>query len=92
MKVTGTRVLVKPFPKEIKASEGGIVLPENAKISEIVKARVEAVGKGYLTDSGIWEPLEVIVGDIVYYSEYSAGVELGNGYVVLAEKEILAIV
>jgi chaperonin GroES len=92
VKPLGERVFVKISPSEEKTA-GGIFLPDNAKekpqIGEIVN-----VGPGKRNEDGSFAPLEVKVGDQVLYSKY-AGTDIklgGDEYVLLAEKDILAIV
>ena len=86
------RVVIKRLEGEEK-SKGGIIIPDNAKekpqIGEIVN-----VGPGKRNEDGSFAPLEVKVGDQVLYSKY-AGTDIklgGDEYVLLAEKDILAIV
>ena len=92
VKPLGDRVSVKINVKEEKTA-GGIYIPDAAKEKPQV-GEVSAVGAGKLDDKGVRQPLEVKVGDQVLYSKY-AGNELkidGVEYVLLAEKDILAIV
>ncbi|MGK7916732.1 MAG: co-chaperone GroES [Prochloraceae cyanobacterium] len=92
VKPLGDRVFVKVSPSEEKTA-GGILLPDAAKekpqIGEVVSA-----GAGKRNDDGSHAPLEVKVGDQVLYSKY-AGTDIklgGEEYVLLSEKDILAIV
>lgn len=88
----GERVFVKVSPSEEKTA-GGILLPDTAKekpqIGEVVQ-----VGPGKRNDDGSRAPLEVKVGDRVLYSKYAGtDIKLGSeDYVLLSEKDILAIV
>jgi chaperonin GroES len=55
---------------------------------------VVAVGSGKRNDGGSRQPMEVEVGNKVLYSKY-AGIDIklgGENYVLLSEKDILAIV
>nr|WP_256997585.1 co-chaperone GroES [Gloeobacter morelensis] len=91
LKPLGDRVLVKVLAQEEKTA-GGILLPDTAKEKPQV-GEVTAVGEGRITDKGDRLPLEVKVGDKVLYAKY-AGTELkvaGEEYILLAEKDILAI-
>ncbi|MBW4697189.1 MAG: co-chaperone GroES [Aphanocapsa lilacina HA4352-LM1] len=91
LKPLGDRVLVKVLAQEEKTA-GGILLPDTAKEKPQV-GEVTAVGEGRVTDKGERLPLEVKVGDKVLYAKY-AGTELkvaGEEYILLAEKDILAI-
>jgi len=70
----------------------GIVLPGNAK-EKPQEGEVVAVGSGKILDNGQKVALEVSVGDRVIYSKY-AGSEVknsGEDYLILSEKDILAI-
>nr|AAM20895.1 putative chaperonin protein [Rippkaea orientalis PCC 8801] len=92
VKPLGDRVFVKVSASEEKTA-GGILLPDTAKekpqIGEIV-----TVGPGKRNDDGSRSEPEVKVGDKVLYSKY-AGTDIklgGEDYVLLSEKDILAIV
>lgn len=92
LKPLGDRILVKIVAKEEKTA-GGIFLPDTAKEKSQV-GEVTAIGAGARNDKGDRLPLEVKVGDRVMYSKY-AGNEIkidGVDYLLLAEKDILAIV
>ncbi|MDD4179172.1 MAG: co-chaperone GroES [Candidatus Margulisbacteria bacterium] len=87
----GDRVVVKPEPEEIK-TKSGIVLPESAK-EKPSEGTVVAVGGGKILDNGTKAHMEVKVGDKVIYTKYG-GTEVkieGEEYVILAERDILAI-
>lgn len=92
VKPLGDRVFVKVSAAEEKTA-GGIILPDNAKekpqVGEIVQ-----VGPGKTNDKGERQAMEVKVGDKVLYSKY-AGTDIklgGDDYVLLSEKDILAVV
>ena len=81
------RVLVEPIEAETKTASG-IIIPDNAK-EKPQKGKVMAVGKGTKEN-----PMTVKVGDSVLYGKYS-GTELkleGKDYLIMSEKDILAIV
>ncbi|HJN53895.1 MAG TPA: co-chaperone GroES [Flavobacteriaceae bacterium] len=87
IKPLADRVLVEPIEAETKTASG-IIIPDNAK-EKPQKGKVMAVGKG-TKDS----PITVKVGDLVLYGKYS-GTELkleGKDYLIMSEKDILAIV
>ena len=72
---------------------GGILLPDNAKEKPQV-GEITAVGPGKRNDDGSRQEPEIKVGDKVLYSKY-AGTDIklgGDEYVLLSEKDILAIV
>jgi chaperonin GroES len=92
VKPLADRVFVKVSASEEKTS-GGILLPDTAKekpqIGEVVQ-----VGSGKRNEDGTRQELEVKIGDKVLYSKY-AGTDIklgGDEYVLLSEKDILAIV
>lgn len=92
VKPLGDRVFVKVSASEEKTA-GGILLPDTAKekpqIGEIV-----AVGPGKRNDDGTHQTIDIAVGAQVLYSKY-AGTDIKLGteeYVLLSEKDILAIV
>jgi chaperonin GroES len=88
----GDRVFVKVSASEEKTA-GGILLPDTAKEKPQV-GEVVQVGSGKRNDDGSRQEMEVKVGDQVLYSKY-AGTDVklgGDEYVLLSEKDILAIV
>ncbi len=92
VKPLADRVFIKISEKEEKTA-GGIFLPDTAKEKPQI-GEISAVGPGKLDDKGVRQPLEVKVGDKVLYSKYAGNdIKLGTEeYVLLAEKDILAIV
>ena len=87
IKPLADRVLVEPMKAETKTASGTII-PDNAK-EKPQKAIVVAVGNGSKDHS-----MTVKVGDTVLYGKYS-GTELkfeGKDYLIMSEKDILAIV
>ncbi|CAD5914665.1 co-chaperone GroES [Planktothrix rubescens] len=92
VKPLGERVFVKVSASE-EQTAGGIYLPDAAKEKPQV-GEVIAVGPGKRNEDGSRSELEVSIGDKVLYSKY-AGTDIKLGteeYVLLAEKDILAIV
>ncbi|MEL6320433.1 MAG: co-chaperone GroES [Cyanobacteria bacterium J06626_14] len=92
VKPLGDRVFVKVSESEEKTA-GGIFLPDSAKEKPQVGEVVQA-GPGKRNDDGSRQSLEVNIGDKVLYSKY-AGTDIklgGDEYVLLSEKDILAIV
>ncbi|MEO1211435.1 MAG: co-chaperone GroES [Cyanobacteria bacterium J06638_20] len=92
VKPLGDRVFVKISASE-ETTAGGIILPDTAKekpqVGEIVQ-----VGPGKRNDDGSRQAMEVQIGDKVLYSKY-AGTDIklgGDEYVLLTEKDILAVV
>jgi len=92
IKPLGERVVIKVLEKEEKTASG-IVLPDTAK-EKPQQGEVVAVGAGKLLESGERLAMEVKVGDKVIFSKYS-GTEVkldGTEYLILSERDILAIV
>ena len=92
LKPLSDRIIVKAVTAEEKTS-GGIVLPDTAK-EKPQQAEVLAVGPGKVLDNGKVAPMDVKVGDKVYYGKYS-GTEVklnGDELVVLRQDDILGIV
>ncbi|HEX2916718.1 MAG TPA: co-chaperone GroES [Chloroflexia bacterium] len=92
LKPLGDRVVIKPTPKE-EVTKSGIVLPDTAK-EKPQEGTIVAVGAGKLDEKGVRNPLEVQEGMKVLYAKY-AGTEFkidGEEYLILSEKDILAVV
>lgn len=88
----GDRVVIKPQARD-EVTKSGIVLPDTAK-EKPQRGEIIAVGKGRLTDSGDRLPMDVSAGDSVLFAKY-AGTEFkleDEEYLILSEKDILAIV
>lgn len=87
------RVLVTLDDKE-QTTSSGLVIPETAK-EKPQQGSVIAVGPGKRSDTtGELIPLDVNAGDTVLFSKYG-GTEVkvdGNEYLILAARDILAIV
>ena len=87
----GDRVVIKRVEAE-ETTKGGIILTSAAK-EKPQMAEVVAVGPGGVID-GNEVKMELKVGDKVLFSKY-AGSEVkfeGEEYIILSEKEILAVV
>merc|ERR1711871_965534 len=92
VKPLGDRIFIKVSASE-KKTAGGILLPDSAKEKQQV-GEVAQVGPGKLNDDGSRQTPEVSIGDKVLYSKY-AGTDIklgGDEYVLLSEKDILAVV
>lgn len=93
MKLTplADRVVIKVEEKAEEKTKSGIVLPDTAK-EKPQEGTVVAVGPGRVLDNGTRVPLDVKVGDRIYYSKYSGHeVKLdGEEYLILEERNILA--
>ena len=88
----GDRVIVEPLEQD-EVTSSGIYLPETAK-EKPQEGKILAAGPGRLDDSGKRVAMEVATGDKVIYAKYS-GTEVkiaSKKYLILSEKDILAIV
>ena len=86
------RVLLKRAEEETQ-SAGGIYIPNNAA-EKPVSGEVVAVGKGKMLENGDIRPLDVKVGDKVYFGKYS-GTELklnDEEFLMMREEDIMGIV
>jgi chaperonin GroES len=93
IKPLGDRIVVKVLEAETK-SKGGIVLPDSAK-EKPQEAKVVAVGKGKILESGTVQAPEVKVGDKVIFGKYSGNeitTKEGEDLLILREEDILAII
>ncbi len=85
------RILLQRLEAEEK-SLGGIIIPDNAK-EKPMQGKVIAVGEGKHLENGQVRPLEVKVGQTVFFRKY-AGNEVtldGIEHMILREDEILAV-
>lgn len=85
----GDRVLVKRMETEEKTG-AGIIIPDAAK-EKAQTGTVLAVGPGKKNTNGSVMPLEVQVGDVIYFSKYS-GNEAGEDYLIIREEDVLGVV
>ncbi len=85
----GDRVLVKRMKTEEK-TDSGIIIPDAAK-EKAQTGTILAVGPGRKNTNGVLIPLEIQVGDIIYFSKYS-GNEAGDDYLIIREDDVLGIV
>ena len=92
LKPLGDRVVVEHVEQQDK-SAGGVFLPDTAK-EKPQEGMVRAVGSGRTLDNGTKLAMDVKVGDRIIYSKYS-GSEVkveGTEYLIISEKDVLAIV
>ncbi len=87
----GDRIVVKPKDEDEATTTSGLVIPDTAKEKPQL-GEVLAVGPGEFSD-GDRVPMDVSVGDLVFYSKYG-GTEVkveGEEYLVLSSRDVLAI-
>ncbi len=61
-------VIVKPLSEET-TTKSGIILPESKEKPS--KGQVVAVGDGKILENGSRAPVDVKIGDVVYFAKYS---------------------
>ncbi len=91
LKPLADRIIVKAVEAETQ-SAGGILLPDTAK-EKPQQGEVVAVGPGKLLDSGKISPMDIQVGDRIYYARYG-GTEVKVGteeFMILRQDDVLAV-
>ena len=91
LKPLGDRIVVKPQDEEESRTASGLVIPDTAKEKPQL-GEVLAVGPGEIKD-GERIPMDVNVGDVVFYSKYG-GTEVkhdGDDLLILSSRDVLAI-
>jgi chaperonin GroES len=93
LKPLGDRIVVKPKEESEARTASGLVIPDTAKEKPQL-GEVLAVGPGTWNEDGDERiPLDVSVGDLVFYSKYG-GTEVkveGEDYLILSGRDVLAI-
>jgi chaperonin GroES len=92
LKPLGDRIVVQPKDEDDATTPSGLVIPDTAKEKPQL-GEVLAVGPGEFRD-GDRIPVDVGVGDIVFYSKYG-GTEVkyeGDDYLILSSRDVLAII
>lgn len=92
LKPLGDRVLVKPDAAEQKTASG-LYIASNAQ-EKPQRGTVVAVGAGKLNDKGERLPIDVKVGDQVFYGKFG-GTEVkveGEDYLLLRADDIYAVI
>ncbi len=87
----GDRIVVKPQDENEVRTQSGLVIPDTAKEKPQL-GEVLAVGPGEFKD-GERIPVDVNVGDTVFYSKYG-GTEVkhdGQDLLILSSRDVLAI-
>jgi len=91
LKPLGDRIVVKPKEEAEARTASGLVIPDTAKEKPQL-GEVLAVGPGEYKD-GERVPMDVSIGDLVFYSKYG-GTEVkyeGEDYLILSSRDVLAI-
>ena len=85
----GDRILIKRVEQEEKTASG-LIIPDAAK-EKAQTGAVIAVGPGRKNNDGHLTPLDVKIGDVVYFGKY-AGTEADEEYLIVREDDILGVV
>lgn len=85
----GNNVWIKRIEEDTRTA-GGLYIPDSAK-GDAQTGIVMATGAGMRNEKGDVIPLQVKVGDTVFFGKY-AGTKAGDAYLVLKEDDILGIV
>jgi chaperonin GroES len=91
LKPLGDRIVVRPQEETESRTAGGLVIPDTAKEKPQL-GTVLAVGPGEFRD-GERTPMDVSVGDVVFYSKYG-GTEVkhdGEDLLILSSRDVLAV-
>jgi len=93
LKPLGDRIVVQPKEEDEARTASGLVIPDTAKEKPQL-GQVLAVGPGQWNEDGDERvPLDVAVGDLVFYSKYG-GTEVkyeGEDYLILSARDVLAV-
>lgn len=84
------RILVQKIEEQEERTAGGIIIPDAAK-EKAQTGKVLAIGQGRQAENGNLIPMEVKVGDTVFFAKY-AGTDAGKDRIILREDDILGIV
>jgi chaperonin GroES len=91
LKPLGDRIVVRPQEEAESRTAGGLVIPDTAKEKPQL-GTILAVGPGEFRD-GERTPMDVSVGDVVFYSKYG-GTEVkhdGEDLLILSSRDVLAV-
>ncbi len=93
IKPLSNNIVIEAIEEEEK-TESGIFLPETAEKERPQKGKVIAIGSGKLNEKGERIPLEVKVGDIVFFQEYGPNKFKidDKEYLVAKEDDIIAVI
>lgn len=91
LKPLGDRVIVERIEDDVQKTAGGIIIPDTAK-EKPQKGQVTAVGDGKRDDDGKRIPMDVKVGDVIFFGKYSGTEFKDNGkeFLVMHESDIIA--
>jgi chaperonin GroES len=93
IKPLSDHILIEPAKEEEK-TKTGIFLPQTAEKERPEQGKIIAVGPGKTTSSGKIIPINVKIGDKVFFTKYGPNeikIE-GKDYLIAKEEDILAII
>ena len=85
----GNHVWVELIEKNDR-TQGGLFIPDAAK-EKTQTAKVLATGPGKISGNGTITPMQVHIGDVVFFGKFS-GIQAGEKFMILKEEDILGIV
>ncbi len=92
----GDRVAIRPLTEEetVSESSSGIIIPDTISKEKPEQGMVVAVGGGKWDDAGQKRiPMEVKVGDRVFFKSWSESVKVDKDeYWIISESDVLAII
>jgi chaperonin GroES len=89
MRVLGDRILLKRIAAK-DTTEGGIIIPENARGPDAVECEVLEVGPGKYAEGSVRRPIGVNSGDRVLIQKY-CGVAVDKDVLAVREDDILVV-
>jgi chaperonin GroES len=86
-------VLIEPGTQEAQ-TQSGILLPDTADKEKPEMGKVVAIGSGKKSPEGKILPIDVKVGDVVFFTKYGpTEIEIDKKkYLIAREEDILAII
>ena len=93
IKPLSDHILIEPLKQEEK-TKSGIYLPDTVEKEKPEQGKVVAVGIGKKDETGKIIPMELKVGDIVFFTKYGPN-EIkvdGKEFLIAKEEDILAII
>ena len=91
----GDRIVVLPSEKEgEKRLASGIIIPETVSKDKLLKGEVVAVGPGRRTDEGKRLPVDVKVGDMIFFKKpWDEPIKINDvEHYILSESDIIGTV
>jgi chaperonin GroES len=90
---TDDRIIVK-LEQTAAKTKSGIIIANELDRGTTSRGQVVAVGPGIQGEDGMVRPMEVSVGDVVWFSK-SVGIDVadsGEKYIIVHESDVLCVV